>query len=137
MHPSRHPTWVEALQRAHLPVRLLHRHKPTCLFLLLCNLDQIPAPNLLWFKLLELPQGFTAPGQPAYAVYYQYCFYSNRDAQAWTHRNRTESNPVKQIPLLFPVMDSQATLCHEVYLNHLKCQQATPVDSYVSSSPGS
>lgn len=69
------------------------------------------------------------------AVYSQSCCYSNRDAQAWTQeRDRT---PAQQLHLLFPITDSQDTLCHQVHLNHSKWQKAAPTASYGCSPPGS
>lgn len=125
--PSRHLTPVEALQRAHQTTA----HAGTQLHLLTTlQPGHVPHKNLLCFKFLELPEGSTDPGQPAHAVYYLNCLYRNRDPRAWTHRNGTERSPVKQIHLLTPITDSQATLGRQVYLNQLKCQQAPPADSY-------
>lgn len=62
--------------------------------------EQISAQKLLWLKFLELPEGFRIPGQPAHAVYSQCCYYSNRDAQAWTQEK--DRIPVQQLHLLSP-----------------------------------
>lgn len=52
------------------------------------------------------------------------------------HRNRTESLSNSSISSSL-TMDSQDTLCHQVYLTHLKWQKATPTANYKYSQPGS